>query len=111
MKKFILFLFFLLLVGCDKKETPILEPVDIIDSSKESLAVLQVTSLMQEAEQKWILGEYSSCISVQELSNSISASGSFCIEQDTIVAKDVSYDGYLCSGKKSEIKCVGESSD
>lgn len=111
MKKIVVLLFVLFLVGCkEEKVEPIKDTVDTINESNEATVTLQVQNLLKEAEMKWLTSEQE-CFSVSELSTS-ATSGSVCHDSSyNIYAKDVEIDGFICNGGKTNLKCVGESND
>ncbi len=102
----------ILVVGCEKKEE---EPSNSNSNSgsnsnptvtDSSLAELYVQSLIDSAEQLWVLGEASSCIDAKTLSTQEATGGMICMEDSMLVAKSVTYDGFICNGQKSELSCV-----
>lgn len=102
-----------MLIGCGETKTPspIKDTVDKIDESKEKTVILQVNNLLKEAEMKWLTGIDKECITVSEISMSLSI-GEICLDDSSnIYAKDVIIEGYTCNGYKTNLKCVGESND
>lgn len=111
MKKGIVLLSFLILVGCGEKVEPVKETVDTIQNSKKSVVTLQVNNLLKEAEIKLLYGSTSNCILAKDLSGN-ATSGSICYDNSgTIYAKDIKIDGFVCNGNKTNLSCVGDSSD
>lgn len=111
MKKIMLIICIMLLVGCnEKKVEPIKDTVDTIQDSKKSIAVTKTQSMINEAEMKFLTLD-KSCISVNELSQN-AESGMLCLESNgNIYAKDVKIEGYICNGNKMNVSCVGDNSD
>lgn len=111
MKKGVILLSLLILVGCgEKKVEPIKETVDTIHDSKKSVVALQVNNLLKEAEMK-LLGSVNNCVLAKELSGNAS-DGSICYDTNgNIYAKDVKIDGFICNGTHTNLSCVGDSSD
>lgn len=113
MKKIVVILAILLLVGCgEKSPKPVKDTVDHIVESKESTVKIQVINILKEAETKWMMGIEQTCISASELVSGRDAKGDVCINEEYIVyAKDISYQNYTCNGTKDSLSCVGEEND
>ena len=112
MKKIIVLLCILMLVGCGEEEKvePIKDTVDTINESKKATVTMKVQNLLKEAEMKFLTSEQE-CLSVSELSTS-ATTGSICRDSSyNIYAKDVQLEGFICNGSKTNLSCVGENND
>lgn len=111
MKKVMLCLGILLLVGCgEKKVEPVKDTIDTIQDSKKSIAITKTQSMLKEAEMKFLTLE-KTCLDAKDLSQN-AESGTICLDDSSkLYAKDVQVEGYICNGYKTSLNCAGGSND
>ena len=109
MKKFFIFLL-LVLCGCGTTLEQPKETIETIDDVKYSTMLNSVDAYLYQAEMKYttdmMYATEKECYNISELNVSSRAlSGRVCYKNNTFVAENITFEGFVCNGKKNEIKC------